>query len=124
MDGDEDDDDFDDEEYSDDEDDSWKIRRSAAKLLQSIFGTRNELPLDFYDNAADILITRFKEREESVRVEVLTAFEVLLKQTAIARSAELASNGRNKRKRSHDMDDDSAQEDRYVSLMSELGCCH
>jgi cullin-associated NEDD8-dissociated protein 1 len=111
MNGDDEDDDFDDGEYSDDEDDSWKIRRSAAKLLQSIFGTRLELLLDFYDNAAGVLISKFNEREESVRVEVLTAFEVLLNQTAIARTAELASGGRNKRKRSHDMDEDSAQDD-------------
>lgn len=111
MNGDDEDDDFDDEEYSDNEDDSWKIRRSAAKLLQSIFGTRLELLLDFYDNAAGVLISRFSEREESVRVEVLAAFEVLLDQTAITRTAELASGGRNKRKRSHDMDEDTSQED-------------
>ena len=111
MNEDEEDDDFDDEEYSDDEDDSWKIRRSAAKLLQSIFGTRLELLLDFYDNAAGVLISRFGERQESVRVEILTAFEVLLNQTAVARAAELASGGRNKRKRSQDMDQDSLQDD-------------
>lgn len=111
MNGDDEDDDFDDEEYSDDEDDSWKIRRSAAKLLQSIFGTRLELLLNFYDNAAGFLISKFNEREESVRVEILTAFEVLLNQTAIARTAELASGGRNKRKRSHDMDEDTSQDD-------------
>lgn len=114
MNGDDEDDDYDVDEYSDDEDDSWKIRRSAAKLLQSIFGTRMEMLLNFYDNAAGVLISKFKEREESVRVEVLAAFEVLLKQTAIARSAELASGGRNKRKRSHDMDEDISQDDRLV----------
>lgn len=111
MNGDDEDDDFDDGEYSDDEDDSWKIRRSAAKLLQSIFGTRLELLLDFYDNAAGVLISKFNEREESVRVEILAAFEVLLNQTAVARTAELASGGRNKRKRSHDMDEDTSQDD-------------
>jgi cullin-associated NEDD8-dissociated protein 1 len=112
MNGDDEDNDFDDEDYSDDEDDSWKIRRSAAKLLQAIFGTRNESLLNFYDNAAGILISRFKEREESVRVEVLAAFEVLLKQTATAQIAELATGGRNKRKRSYDMDEDTTPEDR------------
>lgn len=101
--------------YSDDEDDSWKVRRSAAKLLQANFGTRNELLTNFYDVAAGTLISRFQEREESVRLEVLTAFEVLLKQTAVARSAELASGGRNKRKRSHDMDQDGSEDDRYAS---------
>jgi cullin-associated NEDD8-dissociated protein 1 len=97
--------------YSDSEDDSWKIRRSAAKLLQAIFGTRNELLTNFYDNAAGTLIGRFKEREESVRLEVLDAFEALLKQTAVSRTAEMAIGSRNKRKRSHDMDED-ARDDR------------
>lgn len=49
MNGDDEDDDYDVDEYSDDEDDSWKIRRSAAKLLQSIFGTRMEMLLNFFD---------------------------------------------------------------------------
>jgi cullin-associated NEDD8-dissociated protein 1 len=100
--------------YSDDEDVSWKIRRSAAKLIHALIGTRNELLFKFYDIAAPVLIPRFSEREESVRLEVLSAFEILLKQTASAHAAEIASGGRNKRKRSHDMDDDSAAEDRFV----------
>lgn len=51
------------------------------------------------------------EREESVRLEILGAFNALLKQTAIAKQAELASGIRNKRKRSEEMDDDSAADD-------------
>ncbi|WVF66132.1 hypothetical protein IAT40_000871 [Kwoniella sp. CBS 6097] len=121
MDGEEDeedaDDDFEDEAYSDDEDDSWKIRRSAAKLLLALIGTRNELLADFYSTAAPVLISRFSEREESVRLEVLAAFEVLLKQTASARAAELASGGRNKRKRSEGMDEDYAPDDSAVSYL-------
>lgn len=100
--------------YSDSEDDSWRIRRTAAKLLQAIFGTRNELITNFYDNAAGTLIGRFNEREESVRLEVMDAFEALLKQTAISRNAELAVGSRNKRKRSHDMDEDGT-DDRCVA---------
>ncbi|WVQ93760.1 hypothetical protein IAU59_000837 [Kwoniella sp. CBS 9459] len=111
------DDDFEDEAYSDDEDDSWKIRRSAAKLLLALIGTRNELLADFYSTAAPVLISRFSEREESVRLEVLAAFEVLLKQTTSARAAELASGGRNKRKRSEGMDEDYASDDSAVSYL-------
>ncbi|OCF45173.1 tip120-family protein [Kwoniella heveanensis CBS 569] len=124
MDGEEDeddaddaDDDFEDEAYSDDEDDSWKIRRSSAKLLLALIGTRNELLAEFYSTAAPVLISRFSEREESVRLEVLAAFEVLLKQTSSARTAELASGGRNKRKRSEGMDEDYAPDDSAVSYL-------
>lgn len=101
--------------YADDEDVSWKVRRSAAKLLHALIGTRNELLFDFYKGAAPTLIARFSEREESVRLEVLSAFEALLRQTSAARAAELASGGRNKRKRSEEMDDDSATEERLAS---------
>nr|XP_018266798.1 tip120-family protein [Kwoniella dejecticola CBS 10117]OBR88956.1 tip120-family protein [Kwoniella dejecticola CBS 10117] len=115
--GDEDEDDFEDDAYSDDEDDSWKIRRSAAKLLLALIGTRNELLVDFYNTAAPVLISRFSEREESVRLEVLAAFEVLLRQTASARVAEVVSGGRNKRKRSEGMDEDYAPDDSVVSYL-------
>lgn len=103
--------------YSDDEDDSWKIRRSAAKLLQAFISTRIDLLLDFYKTAAPRLMTRFSEREESVRLEILTAFEALLKQTANTRSAELAAGGRNKRKRSEEMDQEGAEETAVGSLL-------
>ena len=95
-----------DRRYSDDDDDSWKIRRSAAKLLQALISTRIDLLADFYKTAAAPLVARFSEREESVRLEILAAFEALLKQTSNARDAELAAGGRNKRKRSDDMDAD------------------
>ncbi|WWC99318.1 hypothetical protein V866_006219 [Kwoniella sp. B9012] len=111
------DDEFEEDAYSDDEDDSWKIRRSAAKLLLALIGTRNELLADFYSHAAPVLISRFNEREESVRLEVLAAFEVLLKQTASARAAEVVSGGRNKRKRSEGMDEDYAPDDSVISYL-------
>lgn len=87
-------------------------------MLQALVGTRNELLAEFYRDSAPVLITRFSEREESVRLEVMATFEGLLKQTAAARGAELASGGRNKRKRSEGMDEDSATEERYVSTLT------
>jgi len=96
--------------YSDEEDVSWKIRRSAAKVIYALIGTRNELLVEFYKVAAPTLIGRFSEREESVRLEILGAVEALLKQTAQVRAADAAANGRNKRKRSHEMDQDDTEE--------------
>ena len=105
--GDEDEDDeFDDGDYSDEEDSSWKIRRSAAKVLAALIGTRNELLVDFYKSAASVLISRFSEREESVRLEVLAAAESLLSQTVQVAANEAFAAGRNKRKRSQEMDED------------------
>ncbi|RXK36749.1 hypothetical protein M231_05984 [Tremella mesenterica] len=111
----EEDDEYDEDPYSDDEDDSWKLRRAAAKILYALIGTRNEYLTEFFNSAALPLIARFSEREESVRLEVLSAFENFLKQTAIAKSAEVASGGRNKRKRSQEMDEDSVTEDSIIT---------
>ncbi|KZT08972.1 TIP120-domain-containing protein [Laetiporus sulphureus 93-53] len=84
MANDDDDDDAElDEEYSDDEDTSYKIRRSATKLLAAVIGTRPELLATLYKEVSPILIFRFGDREETVRVEVWTTYASLLKQTGV-----------------------------------------
>ncbi|TPX40273.1 hypothetical protein SeLEV6574_g06705 [Synchytrium endobioticum] len=79
-DGDEDEDD-DAGDYSDEDDVSWKVRRASSKLLASIIATRPELLSEMYITVAPALIKRFSEREESVRVDVLSTFIELVKQT-------------------------------------------
>jgi cullin-associated NEDD8-dissociated protein 1 len=79
--------------YSDDEDASWKARRSAAKLLQALISTRIELLNDWYTYVAPLLTSRLNEREESVRIEVFTAWEVLLKQTSLYSQSSYVSAG-------------------------------
>lgn len=59
----EEDDEVDSEEYSDDDDMSWKVRRSAAKCLESIISTRHELLEDFYRTLSPALIARFKGKK-------------------------------------------------------------
>ena len=84
---DEDDEFEDDDEYQDDEDDdaSWKVRRCAAKALYTLIATRgNGDLLDngvLYGQAAPPLIKRFNEREENVRLEVLSAVSLLVRKT-------------------------------------------
>lgn len=56
--------------YSDDEDTSYKIRRSATKLLAGIISTRPELLGSIYKDVSPVLISRFGDREETVRLEV------------------------------------------------------
>lgn len=70
-----------DSDYSDDDDMSWKVRRTSAKLLSAIIGTRQDLLGQLYTSVAPSLINRFKEREETVRVEILQTFITLLRQT-------------------------------------------
>ncbi|KAF2835379.1 cullin-associated NEDD8-dissociated protein-like protein [Patellaria atrata CBS 101060] len=84
-------DDFDDEDFEeeggfDDEDDSsWKVRRCAAKLLYTLIATRSNGDLlengTLYAKVAPALISRFKEREENVRLEVLSTLSLLVRNT-------------------------------------------
>ncbi|KAI9137796.1 cullin-associated NEDD8-dissociated protein 1-like protein [Paraphysoderma sedebokerense] len=77
-----DDEDEDEEDYSDDEDMSWKVRRASAKLLSSIVVTRGDLLADLIKSVGVTLIKRFKEREESVRADILQTYVALVRQTA------------------------------------------
>jgi len=73
----------DEEDVSDDDDMSWKVRRSAAKCLASVITTRPDLLEDLYKNVVPAIITRFKEREENVKLDIFAAFIDVLKQTTL-----------------------------------------
>lgn len=68
------DEDFEEETGFDDEDDlSWKVRRCSAKLLYTLVSGRNLISDGIaYSRVAPALVSRFNEREESVRLEVFT----------------------------------------------------
>lgn len=82
-----DEDDFDDDGGFEDEDDdaSWKVRRSAAKAIYTLISTRGSGDLletgVLYRDTAPILIKRFEEREETVRLEVISAMALLIRKT-------------------------------------------
>ena len=69
--------------YSDDEETTYKVRRSATKLLSAVIGTRPELLATIYRTIAPVLINRFGDREESVRLEIWSAYSLLLQQTGV-----------------------------------------
>ncbi|KAF9074038.1 armadillo-type protein [Rhodocollybia butyracea] len=71
------------DEYSDDEDTSYKIRRSATKLLSALIDTRPELLSTIYKEVSPVLISRFGDREETVKLEVWSTYGALLSQTAV-----------------------------------------
>ncbi|KAK9323361.1 armadillo-type protein [Lipomyces orientalis] len=92
-----------DDAFSDEDDVSWRLRRCAAKLLATLIETRPDLLSHLYTSVAPLLISRFKEREETVRVEVLNTFAALVRQTAsTATAAAAASSSRRKRRMSDD----------------------
>ncbi|TKA64628.1 hypothetical protein B0A49_09018 [Cryomyces minteri] len=80
------DEDFEEETGFDDEDDvSWKVRRCSAKLLYTLISTRGSGDLledgTLYTRVAPALVARFREREENVRLEVLSTLASLVRKT-------------------------------------------
>jgi cullin-associated NEDD8-dissociated protein 1 len=99
-----DEDEYEDDEYddvSDDDDDSWKVRRSAIRLLTGIVNSFARDPSKLWTveyawkknkkqrtTVAGALVQRFKERDENCRVGIIECFTTLLSNTIDA-----ASNG-------------------------------
>ncbi|KAI9149550.1 Cullin-associated NEDD8-dissociated protein 1, C-terminal part [Paramyrothecium foliicola] len=93
MDVDEDDEEADDDDEfdaddgfeDDDEDASWKVRRCAAKTIYTLISTRGSGDLldngVLYGQAAPSLVKRIDEREENVRLEVISALSLLVRKT-------------------------------------------
>ncbi|KAI1135664.1 TIP120-domain-containing protein [Hypoxylon sp. FL0543] len=79
------DDEFDDGVGFDDDDDaSWKVRRCAAKALYTLISTRSTDLLEkgiLYNNVAPALVKKFDEREESVRLEIISTVALLIRKT-------------------------------------------
>ena len=76
------DEDFEEETGFDDEDDvSWKVRRCSAKVLHALIQTLDPNDPAVYNHIAPALITRFKEREESVRIEIIATLAYLVTRT-------------------------------------------
>ncbi|PKS07262.1 hypothetical protein jhhlp_005864 [Lomentospora prolificans] len=82
---DEDDDDLDDGFDDDDDDSSWKVRRCAAKALYTLISTRASGDLlesgVLYQRTGPILVKKFEEREENVRLEVISVLSLLVRKT-------------------------------------------
>jgi cullin-associated NEDD8-dissociated protein 1 len=80
------DDEFEQDDAAIDEDDvSWKVRKSSAKVATVLISTRSNGDLledgTLYNQLAPSLISRFQEREETVRLEVLEALSLLIRIT-------------------------------------------
>lgn len=83
--------------YSDIDDMSWKVRRCAAKLLYAVISTyargRALDDASLYQQIAPAVVTRFnKEREESVKLELVSTMDALVRKTGEG-SMIITSNG-------------------------------
>ena len=66
-----------------------QTRRAAAETLGALIRTRGEMLHTIFEKCTDPLIDRFKEREQSVQLDVLTCFDDLLQATFASESAPL-----------------------------------
>lgn len=83
---------YDDDEYNDDEDTSWKVRRAACLLVVALVAAYPEHAAALYSQCRPTLQARFKEREESVKLDVFVAYSTLVRQRgATASEAERKS---------------------------------
>ena len=66
--------DEDDMQNEDDDDTSWKVRRTAAKVIQALIQTRTDILAFNYQTYTKILVQRFKERDDNVKQQVLLTY--------------------------------------------------
>jgi cullin-associated NEDD8-dissociated protein 1 len=85
-------------EMEDDDDSSWKVRKSASRCLLTIVRSRSDAlgaltKTLLQDNS--LLVGRFNERVENVRLEILDLFRGLLTACRINPSSQAAANASN-----------------------------
>ncbi|KAJ3996104.1 armadillo-type protein [Lentinula boryana] len=117
---DDEDEDADLDEYSDDEDTSYKIRRSATKLLAALIGTRPEMLSTIYKEISPMLISRFGDREETVKMEVWTTYGMLLGQTAVYGGLPQSKDDVTGGKRKRDIETMDVEDGPYSLLKSQV----
>ncbi|KAK3691567.1 hypothetical protein LTR37_018576 [Vermiconidia calcicola] len=88
------DEDFEEETGFEDEDDvSWKVRRCSAKALHALIETLDPNDPAMFGQIAPALIARFKEKEESVRTEIIATLAYLIIKTGSATAKDTAADG-------------------------------
>lgn len=79
-------DEYDDDDYSDDDDSSWKVRRSAIGCIHAMITSQLFSTPQLCANFGPFLISRFREREESVKLDVFASFDQLLRLCGVVRT--------------------------------------
>jgi cullin-associated NEDD8-dissociated protein 1 len=70
--------------FSDDDDSSWKVRRAAVKCIHAAVTSHLRPAGQLYTDFGLLLVGRFKEREETVKLDVFAAFRSMLRLAAAA----------------------------------------
>ncbi|KAF9016837.1 ARM repeat-containing protein [Hymenopellis radicata] len=108
------------DEYSDDEDMSYKTRRSATKLLSALITTRPELLNAIYKDVSPVLISRFGDREVTVKLEIWATYGLLLNQTSVYGGMALSKDDVTRGKRKRDAEAMDSGEGPYALLKAQV----
>ncbi|KAE8232387.1 hypothetical protein CF326_g2581 [Tilletia indica] len=108
----------------DQDDMSWKVRRTAVKVLTTVIKTRSETLLSISQTIAPALIERFSDPEESTRVEILQAFVSLLKQIdsvgGAAQTFETPTGTPKRKLQDRNTEDDNSITGQLTALVSDI----
>lgn len=72
---------------SDDDDTSWKVRKAAIKVISAVVTARPDMLSKLYQDYIEVLVGRFKEREENVRLDVLHCLGSMLQASLVSNGA-------------------------------------
>ena len=59
------------DKYDDDDDSSWKVRRASVRVIHSVVKTRLDFQGQVLEKYGGVLIERFKERTDDVKIEIM-----------------------------------------------------
>jgi len=80
--------DFEEDDQQGDDDTAWKVRKSACRIINAIVLTCPGQMAEFGDKFLDCMKERFKERDQSVKIDILDSFQRMIRSQA-SQSAEL-----------------------------------
>ena len=63
---------------NDDDDSSWKVRRAATRVISAFLSGKDETLVNFFDSICACLVSKFRERVSSVKIEIMLAFRNML----------------------------------------------
>jgi cullin-associated NEDD8-dissociated protein 1 len=72
----------------DDDDVAWKVRQAAARSIEALIKSRPELLKEFYKSQSRVLVDRIKERDDNVKVCILSTVSTMLRSTILSESTD------------------------------------
>lgn len=79
------------DEQVDADDTAWKVRKSAVKVIDAVIISCPAYLRDFWISYVQLLQSRFIERDDNVKCDILQTFQNLIKVSVVVNSDSLSS---------------------------------